>query len=86
MTPTTPETAAQTYQILQHFTERIESNFKNVLQSHYVDSQKKKKIVNVPRVEAQCLRTSEVLEKRDNQAKSSKQAKKRKIDFSEASD
>ena len=52
-------TPAQMYQMLQHFTERLKGNLKNVLHHHHVDTKKTR--VNVPRVEGQCLNTSEVL-------------------------
>ena len=78
-------TPVQTYKMLQHFTEKLEGNLKNVLQDYHDD--KKKTRVNIPRVEGQCLSTCEMLEKlkQDDEVKKSKQLKKRKIDFSEVS-
>ena len=46
---TTPVTPAQTYQMLQLLTERLESNLKNALQRHHVNTHKKKR-VKIPRV------------------------------------
>ena len=46
---------------LQHFTERLEGNLKNVLQRRHVDTQKIR--FDISRVESQCLNTCEVLEK-----------------------
>ena len=78
-----------TYTEKQHFTEKLEDNLENDLQRHHVDTQKKKHQKSQhSTVEGHCLSTSEVLKKlkQDGEAKKSKQLKKRKIGFTEASD